>query len=129
MSCITASLFGQNKDNQKRSHLGSVFADILFVLFLLKMFHSLQRAPKGKAFENRELFVEKQVENKCSTTETSFFYPTTRLCAIGEWVMFYSLLKAGFAFIAPKNIVSLHSPKDCGEAEQGPGSAWDLFLL
>lgn len=43
--------------------------------------------------------------------------------------MFYSLLKAGFAFIAPKNIVSLHSLKDCGEAEQGPGSAWDLFLL
>ena len=93
------------------------------------MFHSLQRATKGKAFENLELFVEKQVENKCSTTETSFFYPTTRLCAIGEWVMFYSLLKAGFAFIAPKNIVSLHSLKDCGEAEQGPGSAWDLFLL
>ena len=93
------------------------------------MFHSLQRATKGKAFENCELFVEKQVENKCSTTETSFFYPTTRLCAIGEWVMFYSLLKTGFAFIAPKNIVSLHSPKDCGEAEQGPGSAWDLFLL
>ncbi|WP_076917413.1 hypothetical protein [Negativibacillus massiliensis] len=109
--------------------MGAFFADILFVLFLLKMFHSLQRATKGKAFENRELFVEKQVENKCSTTETSFFYPTTRLCAIGEWVMFYSLLKAGFAFIAPKNIVSLHSLKDCGEAEQGPGSAWDLFLL
>ena len=41
------------------------------------------------------------------------FYPTTRLCAIGEWVMFYSSLKTGFAFIAPKNIVSLHSPKDC----------------
>ena len=93
------------------------------------MFHSLQRATKGKAFENCELFVEKQVENKCSTTETSFFYPTTRLYAIGEWVMFYSLLKTGFAFIAPKNIVSLHSPKDCVEAEQGPGSALDLFLL
>lgn len=74
MSCITASLFGQNKDNQKRSHLGSVFADILFVLFLLKMFHSLQRAPKGKAFENRELFVEKQVENLFSTTKNFCFY-------------------------------------------------------
>lgn len=74
MSCITASLFGQNKDNQKNAPiLGAFFADILFVLFLLKMFHSLQRATKGKAFENRELFVEKQVENKCSTTETSFF--------------------------------------------------------
>ena len=43
--------------------------------------------------------------------------------------MFCILLKIGFAFIAPENVVSLHSPKDCGEAEQGPGSAWDLFLL
>ena len=32
--------------------------------------------------------------------------------------MFCILLKIGFAFIALENVVSLHSPKDCGEAKQ-----------
>lgn len=37
---------------------------------------------------------------------------TIRLCAVGEWAMFCIWLKFGFAFIAPENVVSLHSPKD-----------------
>ena len=41
--------------------------------FTNKMFHTLRSAPKGSAFRIRELFVEKQVKNKFSTTKNFSF--------------------------------------------------------
>ena len=43
-------------------------------------------------------------------SKTFVFSPTTRLCAVGEWAMFYFFLKTEFTFIAPENVTLLHSP-------------------
>ena len=43
-------------------------------------------------------------------SKTFVFSPTTRLCAAGEWAIFYFFLKTEFTFIAPENVTLLHSP-------------------
>ena len=100
--------------------------------FTDKEFRSLRRAPKGFASGHHELFVEKQVENKFSTTKNfcfrsgEIFSLTTRPCAVGK-------LGAGSACRAQPEASDLRENETFKFArnrqrEPGPASSWSTCL-